>query len=90
MEDIKIKGYKIHVTIKVPHLFKKIPTFSYQFLIYDEKGAVRNYPFDRIIAHDDKSFKLEVKENFENYINNNVIKAYPVSRFLEKISENII
>ncbi|MBY9013046.1 MAG: hypothetical protein KGD70_11795 [Candidatus Lokiarchaeota archaeon] len=88
MEDIKIRGYRIHVMIKVPHLHEKFPTYSYQFLIYDEKGEVKNYPFSRIIAHNDSIFILELKRNFYSYIANNKIKAYPVSNYLENISEN--
>ncbi|MHA2283749.1 MAG: hypothetical protein ACXAC5_23140 [Promethearchaeota archaeon] len=90
MEDIKIKGYRIHVMIKVPHLHEKIPTFSYQFLIYDERGVVKNYPFSRIIAQKDSIFILELKRNFDTYVNNNEIKAYPVSNYLENITENSI
>ena len=90
MEDIKIRGYRIHVMIKVPHLHEKIPTFSYQFLIYDEKGAVKNRPFSRIIAQNDSIFILELERNFYDYINNAVIKTHPISKFLEKMAENSV
>ena len=45
-----------------------------------------NYPFSRIIAKDDKEFSLELKRNFKDYLNNE-IRTYPVSKFIEKISE---
>ncbi|MFX0178189.1 MAG: hypothetical protein ACFE85_18370 [Candidatus Hodarchaeota archaeon] len=90
MEDFKIKGYKIHTTIKLPHLYEKVKTYSYQFLIFNKKGKILNYPFSRIIAHDDKEFILELKKNFKNYLNNDDIRAYPISKFVERITEKSI
>ena len=90
MEDIKIKGYRIHITIRVPHLYEKIPTFSYQFLIYNKKGKIQNYPFSRIVAKNDGEFKYELKTNLENYLDNQEIEAYPISKFLKSISENMV
>ena len=90
MEDFTIKGYRIHVMIKVPHLHEKVPTFSYQFLIYDENGVVKNRPFSKIIAQNDSIFILKLERNFYEYINNAVIKTLPVSKFVEKIAENSI
>jgi hypothetical protein len=90
MKDIKIKGYRIHITIRVPQLYEKIPTFSYQFLIYDKKGKIQNYPFSRIIAQSDLKFKSHLKENFKNYLHNGEIEAYPISKFLKNVSENLV
>ena len=90
MEDIKIKGFRIHITIRVPHLYEKIPTFSYQFLIYNKKGKIQNYPFSRIIAQSDLEFKLQLKENFESYLNNGEIEAYPISKFIKSVTENVV
>jgi hypothetical protein len=90
MDDFKINRYRIHTTIKLPHLYEKEKLFSYQFLIFNKKGKLMNYPFSRIIAHDDKEFKLELKKNFKNYLNNDEIKTYPVSKFLERISEKTL
>ncbi len=90
MEDIKVKGYRIHITIQVPHLYEKTPTYSYQFLIYDKKEKIQNYPFSRIIAKNDGEFKSELKENFESYLNKGENEVYPISRFLKNISENMV
>ena len=90
MEDIKIKGFRIHITIKVPHLYEKIPTFSYQFLIYNKKGKIQNYPFSRIIAQSDLEFKSQLKKSFENYLNNGKIEAFPISKFMKSITENVV
>ena len=73
MEDIKINGYRIHTMIKVPHLYELIPTFSYQFLIYDGQGKIQNSPFSRILAKSDLEFKSHLSNNFENYLNNREI-----------------
>jgi len=86
MEDFKINEFRIHLSIKIPHLYEKPPLFSYQFLIYNRKGKLMNYPFSRIIAKDDIEFSLELKRNFKHYLNNE-IRTYPVSKFIEKISE---
>ena len=67
MEDFKMNGYKIHISIKIPHLYEKTPTYSYQFLIFGTKGKLMNYPFSIIIAHNDSEFKVELKKNFEKY-----------------------
>jgi len=90
MEDIKIKGFRIHITIRVPHLYEKIPTFSYQFLIYNKKGKIQNYPFSRIIAQNDLEFKSQLKKNIESYLNNREIEAYPISKFIKNITENVV
>ncbi|TES94072.1 MAG: hypothetical protein E3J90_13305 [Promethearchaeota archaeon] len=89
MEDIKIKGFRIHITIRVPHLYEKIPTFSYQFLIYNKKGKIQNYPFSRIIAQSDLEFKSQLKKKFESYLNDGEIEAYPISKFIKNITENV-
>ncbi|MFX1298180.1 MAG: hypothetical protein ACFFD2_25420 [Promethearchaeota archaeon] len=89
MEDFKINGYKIHVSIKIPHLYETLPTYSYQFLIFNKKGKLVNYPFSVIIAYDDYMFKTELKKNFEKFVNYTKVKAihaYPMSKFLESIS----
>ncbi len=73
MEDIKINGYRIHTMIKVPHLYEKIPVFSYQFLIYDKQGKIQNSPFSRIVAQSDIEFISDLNSNFESYLNNGEI-----------------
>ncbi len=73
MEDLKINGYRIHTMIKVPHLYESIPTFSYQFLIYDKQGNIQNTPFSKIIAQSDREFKSQLNGNFESYLNNGEI-----------------
>ena len=90
MEDIKIKAFRIHTTIRVPHLYEKTPTFSYQFLIYNKKGKIQNYPFSRIIAQSDLEFKSLLKDNFESYLNNGEIEAYPISKFIKSMTENMV
>lgn len=69
MEDLKIKGYRIHTMIKIPHLNKKTPTFSYQFLIYDNVGKIQNYPFSKIIAQSDLEFQSHLNDKLESYLN---------------------
>lgn len=89
MEDFKMNGYRIHVSIKIPHLYETVPTFSYQFLIFNKKGKLMNYPFSIIIAHNDNESKRELEKYFEKYLNYTEIKtypAYPMSKFLEEIS----
>lgn len=73
MEDLKIKGYRIHTMIKIPHLNKKVPTFSYQFLIYDNEGKIQNYPFSKIIAQSDLEFQSHLNGNLESYLNSEEI-----------------
>jgi len=73
MEDLKIKGYKIHTMIKVPQLNKKIPTFSYQFLIYDNLGEIQNSPFSKIVAQSDLEFRSQLNGNLDSYLNNKEI-----------------
>ena len=62
MEIFKMRGYEIHVTVKIPHLYEKAPTFSYQFLIFNKRGKLMNYPFSCLIAHNDNEFKSELKK----------------------------
>ena len=64
MEDFNMDGYRIHVSIKIPHLYETIPTFSYQFLIFNKKGKLMNYPFSIIIAYDDNEFKMGIRKVF--------------------------
>ena len=73
MEDLRIKGYRIHTMIKVPHLSRNNPTFSYQFLIYDNLGKIQNSPFSKIIAQSDLEFQSQLNGNLENYLNNKEI-----------------
>ena len=73
MEDIEINGYIVHTMIKVPKLYETIPTFSYQFLIYDRQGNIQNSPFSKIVARSDLEFKSHLSNNFENYVNNSEI-----------------
>ena len=89
MEEFKIKGYRVHITIKVPQLYENIPTYSYQFLIYNKKREIQNYPFSRIIAKTDGEFISKLKKNFKSYINNGVIEAYPISKLIKSLSENL-
>ena len=89
MEEFKIKGYRICITIKVPQLYENIPTYSYQFLIYNKKKEIQNYPFSRILAKTDGEFKSKLKENFKSYINDGVIEAYPISNLIKNLSENM-
>ncbi len=89
MEDFKIKGYRIHIAIKVPQLYEKILTYSYQFLIYNKNSEIQNYPFSRINAKTDAEFKSKLKENFKSYLNYGVIEAYPISKLIKNLSENL-
>ncbi|MFX1532407.1 MAG: hypothetical protein ACFFBC_14915 [Promethearchaeota archaeon] len=88
MQIFKMNGYNIHVTIKVPHLYERVSTYSYQFLIINQEGKIMNYPFSTIIAHNDEEFKLELKKYFEKYINYTEVKVYPKSKFLEIVANN--
>ena len=73
MEDLRIKGFRIHTMIKVPHLNKKNPTFSYQFLIYDNLGKIQNSPFSKIIAQSDMEFQSQLNGNLESFLDNKEI-----------------
>jgi hypothetical protein len=86
MQTFEMNEYEIRVTIKVPHLYETVPTYSYQFLIFNQEGKIINYPFSTIIAHNDKEFKLELKKYFEKYINYIEVKVYPKSKFLEMVT----
>ncbi|MBY9008724.1 MAG: hypothetical protein KGD74_02515 [Candidatus Lokiarchaeota archaeon] len=55
-----------------------------------KEGKIQNYPFSRIVAKNDGEFKAELKENLESYLNNGEIEAYPISKFLKNISENVV
>lgn len=89
MEIFEMNGYKIHISVKIPHLYEIVPTFSYQFLIFNKRGRLMNYPFSRIIAHDDEEFKSILNRYFDFYINYTEVKAYPKSKFLEMVANNI-
>ena len=89
MEEFKIKGYRINITIKVPQLYENIPTYSYQFLIYNKNRELQNYPFSRIIAKTDDEFKSKLKKSFKSYFNNGVIEVYPISKLIKSLSENL-
>jgi len=89
MEDIKIKGYRIHIAIKVPQFYENILKYSYQFSIYNKNGEIQNYPFSRIVAKTDAEFKSTLKENFKSYLNYGVIEAYPISKLIKTLSENL-
>ena len=88
MEKFELKGYKIHVTVKIPHLYEKTPTFSYQFLIFSKRGKLMNYPFSTIIAHNDEEFKAELKMYFNKYLSYTEVKPYPKSKFLEMVADS--
>jgi hypothetical protein len=88
MNAFEMDGYKIQVSVKIPHLYETVPTFSYQFLIFNKKGRLMNYPFSRIIAHNDKEFKLILNKSFDCYINYIKVKAYPKSKFVELVANN--
>jgi hypothetical protein len=88
MEKFEMNGYRIHVTVKIPHLYENIPTFSYQFLIFNNKGKLMNYPFSTIIAYNDKEFRIELKRYFDKYLNYTEVKTYPKSKFLEMVADN--
>jgi len=88
MDIFKMRGYEIHVTVKIPHLYEKDPTFSYQFLIFNKRGKLMNYPFSCIIAHNDDEFESELSKYFNRYINYTKVEPYPKSRFLETMANN--
>lgn len=88
MEKFEMNGYNVHVTIKIPHLYETIPTFSYQFLIFKKNGKLMNYPFSTIIAHDDREFRTELKRYFSKYLSYTAIKPYSKSKFLEMVANN--
>ena len=90
MEIFEMKGYRIHVSVKIPHLYETIPTSSYQFLIFNKKGKLMNCPFSIIIAYNDEEFKSELKKNFKKFLNYTEIKAYSKSKFLEMVANNTI
>ncbi|MFW9865293.1 MAG: hypothetical protein ACFFEN_04270 [Candidatus Thorarchaeota archaeon] len=86
MEKFEMNGYKVHVTVKIPHLYETIPTFSYQFLIFNKNGKLMNYPFSTIIAHDDREFRIELKRSFSKYLSYTKVKPYSKSKFLEMVA----
>ncbi len=90
MEEFKIKGYRIHITMKVPQFYKNILKYSYRFSIYNKNNEIQNYPFSRIIAKTDAEFKSTLKENFKNYLNYGVIEAYTISKLIKNLSENVV
>ncbi len=89
MKDIKIKGYRINITLKVPQFYENILKYSYQFSIYNKNGEIQNYPFSRIIAKTEAEFKSILKKNFERFLNNGVIESYPISNLIKNLSENL-
>ncbi len=89
MEDIKIKGFRIHIAMKVPQFYGNILKYSYQFSIYNKNNEIQNYPFSRILAKTDAEFKSTLKENFKQFLNNGVIEAYPISKLIKNLSENL-
>ncbi|MFW9828168.1 MAG: hypothetical protein ACFFEY_11275 [Candidatus Thorarchaeota archaeon] len=90
MEIFELDEYKVHVTVKIPHLYENTPRFSYQFLIFDKKGKLMNYPFSVIVADNDEAFKKELKRYFKYYMGFTEVKAYPKSKFLEMLVNNNI
>ena len=88
MQIFEMNGYRIQITIKVPHLYDTVTTFTYQFLITNRKGKVMNYPFSMIIAHNDEEFKSELKKYFKKYLNYTEVKVYNKSKFLEMVANN--
>ena len=88
MEDIKVKGYRIHITLKVPQFHENNLTYSYQFLIYNKNSEIQNYPYSRITAKTDAEFKSKLKENFKNFLNSGVIEAYSISKLIKNLSEH--
>ena len=89
MKDIKIKGYRINITLKVPQFYENILKYSYQFSIYNKNGEIQNYPYSRILAKTDAEFKSALKGNFKQFLNNGVIEAYTISKLIKNLSENV-
>lgn len=89
MDDFYIYGYRIHVSIKIPHLFEELPNFSYQFVIYNRIGKMMNYPFSRIIAKNDLEFKSILIKDFKDYINRDDLCMYPTSKFIKELSQDL-
>jgi hypothetical protein len=90
MDIFELEGYKVHVSVKMPHLYENTPRFSYQFLIFDKKGKLLNYPFSVIVADNDETFKKELKKHFKCYMGYTKVEAYPKSKFLEMVANNNI
>ena len=88
MEIFKMRGYEIHITVKIPHLYETVPTFSYQFLIFNKRGKLMNYPFSCLIAHNNDEFKSELAKYFNKYVNYTKVEAYPKSKFLEMVTNS--
>ncbi|MFX1390820.1 MAG: hypothetical protein ACFE9Z_12220 [Promethearchaeota archaeon] len=89
MEIFQMRGYEIHVTVKIPHLYENNPTFSYQFLIFDKEGNLMNYPFSCLIAYNDDDFRSELAKYFDKYLSYTRVEAYPRSKFLEMVANNV-
>jgi len=86
MKDFIFRGYRIQTIIKIPHLHENERIFYYQFLIYDKKGKLMNYPFSRILARDDNEFKIKLQKDFIKIITDkNALKNYPVSNYIANI-----
>jgi len=66
VEDIKIKGNRIHVALKVPQFYENVLKYSYQFSILNKNGEIQNYPFSRTVAKTDAEFKSILKKNFKS------------------------
>ncbi len=88
MDIIEMDGYKIHVTVKMPHLYELTPIFSYQFLIFNKEEKIVNYPFSVIIAHNDEEFESILTRYFNCYVNYTEVKVYSKSKFLEMVANN--
>ncbi|MHA2283748.1 MAG: hypothetical protein ACXAC5_23135 [Promethearchaeota archaeon] len=89
MEDIKFKGNRVHIAMKVPQMYGNVLKYSYQFSIYNKNGEIQNYPFSRIVAKTDAEFKSTLKKNFNKFLNSGVMEAYPISKLIKNLSENL-
>lgn len=83
MDIFELNGYKVHVSVKIPHLYETTPTYSYQFLIFNKEGKLVNSPFSVIVAHNDGEFKSRLIKTFDCYTDYTEVKPYRKSKFLE-------
>ncbi|MFX1325214.1 MAG: hypothetical protein ACFE8N_09660 [Promethearchaeota archaeon] len=83
MDIFELNGYKIHISVKIPHLYESTPTYSYQFLIFNKDFRLVNSPFSVIVAHNDEEFKSRLMKSFDCYTDYTEVKAYLKSKFLE-------
>jgi hypothetical protein len=49
-----------------------------------------NYPFSRIIARSEIEFKSILAKEFKYYIHRDDFQTYPVSKFVERMTQNIL